>query len=109
MGAGHCARDVWLAMSGRLQMAQSTGAHGHAGPTHDPTLTADIGGSCVAAVSRLAHMVVVDPFFDPAALLCIVTNIVFLALDHADIDADMALTLHIGYYVRPSRHTRFIF
>jgi len=54
-------------------------------------------------------MVVVDPFFDPAALLCIVTNIVFLALDHADIDADMALALHVGYYVRPSRHTRFIF
>jgi len=63
------------------------------------------GWSCPSTwrhVSRLAHMVAVDPFFDLVAMSCIVTNIVFLALDHADIDHQMALALNVGNDVRLS-------
>jgi len=67
--------------------------------------TALYGWECPSAwkrFSHVAHAVVVDPFFDLFAMSCIVANTVLLAIDHADIDPEMAQSLLIGNHVRIS-------
>jgi len=64
--------------------------------------TALFGWECPSTwkrFSHVAHVVVVDPFFDLLAMSCIVANTVLLAIDHADIDPEMAQALLIGNHV----------
>jgi len=64
--------------------------------------TALFGCECPPAwkrVSRIARIIADDAFFDLFAMSCIVANTVLLALDHADIDPQMALILLIGNHV----------
>ena len=42
-----------------------------------------------------------DAFVDLFITLCIVANTVFMALDHANMDETLMLTLKYGNYVRP--------
>jgi len=70
--------------------------------------TALFGWECPSACKRLghvAHIIAVDPFFDLFAMWCIVANTVVLALDHADIDPQMAHALELGNQVRISSLT----
>ena len=64
--------------------------------------TALFGWECPPAwkrISRIAHAIAVDPFFDLFAMSCIVANTVLMALDHSDIDRQMELALVTGNYV----------
>jgi len=64
--------------------------------------TALFGWECSPAwkrISHVAHVIAVDPFFDLLAMSCIVANTVLLALDHSDIDRQMAMALAIGNHV----------
>jgi len=68
--------------------------------------TALFGWECPSAwksISHFAYIIAVDPFFDLFAMSCIVANTVLLALDHSDIDPDMATALLIGNHVRFTR------
>jgi len=61
------------------------------------------GWECPAAwkrVSRLAHVVAVDPFFDLVAMSCVVANILLMSLDHADMEPGMAAMMNHCNYVR---------
>jgi len=80
--------------------------------------TALFGWECPLAwtcVSRLARAIAVDPFFDLLAMFCIVANTILLALDHADIDPEMASAMLIGNHVCncflnlfPSQPTKYL-
>jgi len=64
--------------------------------------TALFGWECPPAwkrFSRIAHVIVADAFFYLFVMACIVTNTVLLAIDHADIDPETAMTLVVGNYV----------
>jgi len=64
--------------------------------------TALFGWECPSAwkqLSRIARIIATDPFFDLFAMSCIVANTVLLALDHANIDREMAHSLTIGNHV----------
>ena len=55
----------------------------------------------VAAGAHVIELFIMDAFVDLFITLCIVANTVFMALDHANMDETLMLTLKYGNYVRP--------
>jgi hypothetical protein len=50
--------------------------------------------------ARIVELFVMDPFVDLFITLCIVGNTIFMAIDHADIEAGLSNVLTIGNNVR---------
>ena len=61
------------------------------------------GWECHPYWYKIAHIIelfIMDAFVDLFITLCIVLNTVFMALDHADMNPSLAITLKYGNYVR---------
>jgi len=70
------------------------------------------GWECHPYWYKIAHIIelfIMDAFVDLFITLCIVVNTVFMALDHADMNPTLAVTLKYGNYVRIIVDLRNIF